>query len=310
MGGLALLRNRHRGEFGILMFHSFSQQTQANIEAICAHLTRHFEPVSLTQIVESLESGKALPKYAIAVTVDDGYRNFLQYAHPIFRRHRIPAVLYAVAGFSEGRLWLWPDRIDFGIRYSKHDAIHVHLVNGRALDLPLITDNDKNAAVVCLTEALLEVPDAARVAFLESFGGLCGVEIPVEPPPGKEPMSWGDLRAVASEGVEIGCHTETHPILSRLSGKVELEREILGAKLHLEERLGFPVRHFCYPNGKPADIDSAAMEIVRRSGYASAVTCSWGFNSADVNRLEIRRLPLDSTLDLRYGKEVMAGLHL
>ena len=72
-------------------------------------------------------------------------------------------------------------------------------------------------------------------------------------------MSWDELRAAASEGVEIGCHTETHPILSRLSNRLELEREIRGAKEHLEECLGFDVRHFCYPNGHPIDIGEAAI---------------------------------------------------
>src|SRR5580704_15959063 len=54
MGGLAVLRGRHRREFGVLMFHSFSERDAANVEAICAHIARHFEPVSLSTITDAL----------------------------------------------------------------------------------------------------------------------------------------------------------------------------------------------------------------------------------------------------------------
>ena len=127
MGGLAVLRSRHRREFGVLMFHSFSERNQINVEAICAHIVRHFEPVSLSAILDALDGLKALPDNAITVTVDDGYRNFLLHGHPIFRRNRIPATIYAVAGFSDGQLWLWPDQIEFGLRHSRQSSI-------RALD--------------------------------------------------------------------------------------------------------------------------------------------------------------------------------
>src|SRR5271163_4375494 len=89
MGGLAALRSRHRREFGVLAFHSFSERDQANVAAICSHIARYFEPVSLSAIVDALDGVKALPDNAITITVDDGYRNFLLHGHPIFRRNRI-----------------------------------------------------------------------------------------------------------------------------------------------------------------------------------------------------------------------------
>src|SRR5579872_770197 len=229
MGGLAILRNRHRREFGVLMFHSFSDGDRANVEAICAHITRHFEPVSLSAIVDALDGRGALPDNAVTITVDDGYRNFLLHGHPIFRRSRIPATLYPVAGFSDGRLWLWTDQIDFGLRQTTRSSIRATLGEGEPVELSLRTPEEKAAAIFRLTETLKEVSNDRRVAFLAEFGSLCGVEIPPHPPSGREAMNWDELRAVAAEGVEIGCHTDTHPILSRLSDQSELDAEIRGA---------------------------------------------------------------------------------
>ena len=105
-------------------------------------------------------------------------------------------------------------------------------------------------------------------------------------------MNWDELRAVASEGMEIGCHTETHPILSRLSNRLELVSEIRGAKERMEDRLGFNVRHFCYPNGRTMDVGEAAIRCVREAGFVSAVSCTFGLNTIEADRFQIHLYPL------------------
>jgi len=310
MGGLAILRGLHRRKFRVLMLHSFSDQDETNLEAICTHIVRYFTPVSLSAILDALDGVRSLPDDAITVTVDDGYRNFLLHGHPILRRYRIPTTLYGVGGFHDGQLWLWPDQIEFGLQHSKRSSIGMPLENGKPLDFALRTPAEKAEAIARLTERLKEVSNDRRVAFLAEFSKLCGVEIPSDPPAGREAMSWDELRAVASEGVEIGCHTETHPILSRLTDRTELEREIRGAKEHFEKRLGFAVRHFCYPNGRPIDIGETAIRCVKEAGFASAVCCTWGLNTAGVDPFQIQRIPFASNIKLRYGQELLVGLHM
>ena len=123
-------------------------------------------------------------------------------------------------------------------------------------------------------------------------------------------MNWDELRAVASEGMEIGCHTETHPILSRLSNRLELVSEIRGAKERMEDRLGFNVRHFCYPNGRTMDVGEAAIRCVREAGFVSAVSCTFGLNTIEADRFQIHRIPFDCNFDLHYCEELLAGLHM
>jgi len=264
----------------------------------------------LSAMVDALEGRKALPDNAIAITVDDGYRNFLLHGYPILRKNGIPATLYAVAGFSDGQLWLWTDQIEFGLRHATRSSIRAPLGDGDPLELSLRTSEEKAESIFRLTEALKEVSNDRRVAFLAEFGSLCGVDIPRHPPSGCEAMSWDELRAVAADGIEIGCHTQTHPILSRISKQADLETEIRGARQCMEDRLGFDVRHFCYPNGRPVDVGEAAMRCVREAGFASAVTCNYGLNTLEADRFQIRRVPFRSDLDLHYGEELLAGLHM
>jgi peptidoglycan/xylan/chitin deacetylase (PgdA/CDA1 family) len=309
MGGLSILRRANRRKFGILMFHSFRESDQANVDALCSHITRHFHPVSLSDIAAAIEDRKELPDNSITITIDDGYRNFLLHGHPVFRKHRIPTTLYVVAGFADGRLWLWPDQIEFALQHTSKDSIHTN-INGQALTLTLTKPEERMEAGHRLREVLKKVPNEQRIRFLDGFGDLCGVEIPAVPPADRAPMSWDELRAVASEGVEVGCHTATHPILSRVASPADLDREISGARQRIEERLGLPVRHFCYPNGRAIDIGDAAIRRVREAGFASAVTTIPGLNSIHAERLQIKRIPLDSSTDLQHGAESLVGLHV
>lgn len=309
MGGLALLRARHRRKFRVLMFHSFAETGRPGFDALCSHITRHFEPVALSTVVTAIKEQKELPDNAVTITVDDGYRDFLLHGHPIFRKHRIPVTIYAVAGFCDARLWLWPDQVAFGFTHSPKSSIQVSL-NGNKKEYSLATSQDRSLAIAELQEAIKEVPNAERLRFLDTLGALCGVPIPPQPPTDRAAMSWDELRSVATEGVEVGCHTDSHPILSKLADPLELDREIRGAKQQMEERLGFPVRHFCYPNGRPIDIGEAAIQCVREAGFDSAVTCTWGMNSITAEPHQIHRTPFDSAVEYHYGVELLAGLHL
>jgi peptidoglycan/xylan/chitin deacetylase (PgdA/CDA1 family) len=280
------------------------------VDAICAHVARYFEPVSLAAIEAAISGGPGLPDNAVAVTVDDGYRNFLLYGHPIFRRHNIPVSLFAVAGFSDGQLWLWPDQVRFALEQTCRTNLRAELTSDVTLNLDLSSANAKSVAWESLTQAMIGIPNELRVRFLAGLGALCAVEIPRTPPAGREAMGWDDLRAVASEGTDIGCHTYTHPILSRIASATQLEKETLGARQLMEERLGFRVNRFCYPNGTPADISGEAIDWVRKAGFTSAVCCTWGLNRNRIDRFQLRRVPFDADIDLRYGIELLCGLHM
>lgn len=68
---------------------------------------------------------------------------------------------------------------------------------------------------------------------------------------GREPLSFNDLQALSDE-FEIGSHTITHPLLTRIRFNLAKE-EIIESKIELEEMLGVSVTSFCYPRGYAND---------------------------------------------------------
>jgi hypothetical protein len=52
------------------------------------------------------------------------------------------------------------------------------------------------------------------------------------------------------------------------------------------------VKDFAYPFGQPADCGLAAEAILRRCGYRSAATTSWGVNAPGGNLYQLRRVQI------------------
>jgi peptidoglycan/xylan/chitin deacetylase (PgdA/CDA1 family) len=61
-----------------------------------------YRPVSLEDVRDHYVHGAPLPEGAVLITFDDGYRDNLEHALPILRRHGYPAVVFVPLGFLDG----------------------------------------------------------------------------------------------------------------------------------------------------------------------------------------------------------------
>src|ERR1035437_4452027 len=75
-GGIRVARWWNRHSLRILMYHRFA--SRASLEHQCAHIRHYYTPVTLDQAAQAFAEGKSLPANALAVTVDDGYRDFFE----------------------------------------------------------------------------------------------------------------------------------------------------------------------------------------------------------------------------------------
>lgn len=212
-----------------------------------------------------------------AVTVDDGYADFLQ-AWPVFKSYGIPVTVYLVSGFLDRELWLWMDEVQV-------------LAGDRGREL---------------CEQFKNLRNGDRLRALEELRRTS--PRPAAMPDRSLPMTWDDARSLAKEGVRFGAHTRSHPILTRLDDPRALDAEIAGSKARIEEQLDCPVVDFCYPNGTAADFDGRVIQSVRDAGFHSAVTTEPGLNAASTDRFLLRRIGADPWVSRDYFAELLAGV--
>ena len=290
-GALAAARWLKRGRLRILMYHRFHERR--DIERQCRHIRAHYTPVSLTQAAQWLESG-GWPSNALVVTVDDGYRDFYQVAYPVFREFGIPATVYLVTDFLDGREWLWLDRVRW-----------MFLNSPKVLG----TREQRLRAALEVNEKVKRLSNQERLAWLSALPGEMGVEPPQACPEQYAPMTWEQAREAAAHGMNFGAHTCSHPILSMLASERELTAEIAGSKLRMEEQLDKPVEHFCYPNGSLRDFTEAAVEVVRAASFRTATTTVPGMVMPAADAFRLNRIGVNPAYDDPYFAECVAGLH-
>lgn len=99
-------------------------------------------------------------------------------------------------------------------------------------------------------------------------------------------VSWDDLKRWVDAGMAVGSHGQTHERLDRMPPE-RARGEIVESKRLLEEKLGVPVKHFSYPQGKRAP---EVERMVAEAGYRAA----WGTKSAPDGQFARRRIRLSA----------------
>lgn len=292
-----------RGKLSILIYHQVleaadpmrpSEPTAKDFEWQMQLLRKFFSPLPLSEALERLQAG-TLPRNAVCVTFDDGYRNNLSIALPILTRYSIPATVYIASGFSCGQN-MFNDRIRHLFSDSKKSEVRVE----DELWLPASWE-DRRTLAASLIDKVKYRPVNERNSFIDD---LYALNQALEEP--SLMMSPGELRSLSEAGVEIGAHTQTHPILMRMEVPQQRE-ELWSCKETLESWIDKPVRHLAYPNGKyGVDFDEQTMRCAIELGYASAVTTDWGVSHTDVDPYKIPRFTPWDTSPLRF----QARLHL
>jgi peptidoglycan/xylan/chitin deacetylase (PgdA/CDA1 family) len=125
-------------------------------------------------------------------------------------------------------------------------------------------------------------------------------------PPGW--MDWDQVRSLAAQGFEIGCHTDTHIDMGTADAEtIRAELEVSGRKL--QEQLGRPSQLFAYPFGGPNNISERSLMLVREAGFVCCLSCVGGSNSTTANPFELNRIAMGQGLPIpqQFGFDLLLG---
>ncbi len=121
-------------------------------------------------------------------------------------------------------------------------------------------------------------------------------------------MDWDQLRSLASQGFEIGCHTDSHIDLGTANAETaRAELEI--SKRKLEDQLGRPARLFAYPFGGRENISARALDLVRETGFSCCLSCHGGINALTASEFDLNRIPIARGFESpdQFGFDLLFG---
>jgi peptidoglycan/xylan/chitin deacetylase (PgdA/CDA1 family) len=103
----------------ILRYHTVSdfRKHEVNVkkkafEKQMAFIARYQKSVSLKEALEALKNKEQLPKNAVVVTFDDGYKDNYTNAYAILRQFNAPAIIFLTAGYIGTNKILPHDKFD------------------------------------------------------------------------------------------------------------------------------------------------------------------------------------------------------
>lgn len=268
-------------------------------------LERGFDVVSLDEAHARMASGRASPRRFATFTFDDGYRDNIEIALPIFRRHGVPMTIYLSSDFCDGKGLAWWVTLENVLRESK--SIAVPFADGERR-LPLATVAEKYAAHNAIYPWLRAMPDASIHRHVNRWAEDAGID-PLAACRDLV-MTWDEVRAAAREPlVTFGAHTMTHAALAKCSAD-EARWQIAASIEHVEHELGRDCRHFAYPYGDAGSAGPREFEMCRSLGLHTAVTTRKGLIADNVtDRLTaLPRLSLNGDFqDERFVKVLLSG---
>ena len=242
-------------------------------------VSSHYRVVSMAEVLQAVKKGLRLPDRAVLITFDDACRDFAENAMPVLRRYRLPATLFvptAFPGHPERAFW-W-DRLYVAVT----NAQDMGIIQTPIGQLPVSTSAQRKQTFGQLRDYVKSLSHRAAMQWVDQF-----CEEVEAPPVGGTVLSWEELRKLAREGVTLGPHTRTHPMMNQIAD-TEVRKEAAGSWQDLRDQVGDTLPIFAYPSG---GYNREVLRILEEEKFQLAFTTQRGLNDfKHFDRLQIKRI--------------------
>jgi peptidoglycan/xylan/chitin deacetylase (PgdA/CDA1 family) len=296
------VRNMHETEYpnikGLLIKKFIGQ-----LNYIC----RNHTVISLEDYSEFLGGRKKIPSNPCILTFDDGFIDHYLNVFPLLKERKLPACFFPItqplsehivpsvhkAHFLLAKLGIAFFAEQFNATLNKEfpELAKDFFVDNRCKrenkyrwDDALTANLKYNIAAMPL-KAKAEILNQIFAKHFENERNFCE----------KLYMGWHEMREMVEAGMSFGGHSHTHPMLSKLIRKEQLN-EIEKSNKILSKGLGIKIKMFSYPYG---DFNETTIRILMNCRYVCGVTSDVGVNRGnDINPFLIKRM---DTNDLPFN---------
>lgn len=232
-------------------------------------VARKYQPVSVDDVLDAIDGKRSLPRDAVLVTVDDGYRDFGQIIFPLAIQYGIKPVVFIPTSFvGEGKFW-W-DKLYAALR--AYDEPEISTPFGQ---FSLGDDAQRKSAINEIRQGVKKLPFKDGMRFVDDlYQSFASAEAKA----GKDTLTWDELRELVRHGATVAAHTHTHPLLSRIPFEdacleIKLSQEII------QREIGYAPPLFAFPDGQPGFFNNELANFLRSEGFKLAFTTVEGSDS-------------------------------
>ena len=240
-----------------------------------------FEELALTDEIHTSKN-----KYA-TIMFDDGYKDNIEFAAPILKKHGVKASFYIVTNCINENIPTWTNILDYSFQNTSTQELHLNFdflpenvrsqsfndpaekINYAKKIKPLLKELSHNKRQLVLDEVMTQFKDVSIPQIM---------------------MNWDDLKILKAEGHYIGSHSVNHYMLGTITNQDEIKHELLQSAKEIEAQLGhFPIT-ISYPIGS---FNALTKTISKEVGYQIGLAVKQNVYSPSKDDLfEVSRIEL------------------
>jgi len=254
-------------------------------------LKSRYEFASLDDVLLRKNGALRPVRPKLLVCFDDGYASVLHLAAPILKSMNIPWAMFISPAFV-------------GNKVLPIDNIVSYIANLHGMN-PLTRAAGENIASShdFIGAYLSRMAPIDRRNLVENLAAKLGIDTSALAQKARLFLEEGEIRELASSGVEICNHTFDHVHCRSLDDR-EAEFQIGASAREVARMSGRPVRAFAYPYGALEDATPIARLAIEHSGHDCAFVVQNRTNSEETDQFALFRIDLGGMDDSRAALEL------
>jgi peptidoglycan/xylan/chitin deacetylase (PgdA/CDA1 family) len=191
---------------------------QPNISADVASFTRQMEylkrnynVISSSRLAAWLRGEEELSPHTALITFDDGYSDNYSVAYPILKKYELPATIFLATNYMNNNSPFPWDYAAYCFFLTEKTSAHLPAVGFASWK----DRADRERVMKRWVNRIKRFPDEERSRALKELSHLLGVVVPGNVFDGLY-LTWDQVRALAGNGIAMGAHTASHPIMTSI----------------------------------------------------------------------------------------------
>ena len=242
----------------------------------------------------------------VCVTFDDGYRDTMQFAHPILKKYEVPFAVYVATSFADriGEMW-W---LALEAVIARTDLVGLEMDGeDRWFDCSTVKEKREVYEYIYWWLRRLKTEDELRHVVRELSAHH---SVDIKAFCAELCMTWQEIAELAADPlVTIGAHTVNHVMLAKVTDAA-VRSELDNSRAVIEAALGTRPEHLAYPVGDPTSAGPREFKIAAELGFKTAVTTRPGviFKGHAKHLMALPRVSLNGEFQRpRYARVLVSG---
>ncbi len=251
IGNYLLYRNRKRGKVPVLVFHKIIPEYDRIwpgihpklFEEMILLLKKHYTILPLHYLHS--KPGADF-KNACFITFDDGYKDYLDYAYPILKRHTVHSTIFVLPYNLSNHGHIWTSTIIYFVKHYSFPEIRDFFLKHNQ-DIKYADKSDDFTLNLTITKHLCQLRQVERQVIIETLQKKFEQDNRIIE---TELLSFDELRKLDKEFVSIASHSLTHPSFILETDETFIDYEMGESKNSIERELNVEVSSFAFPFAK------------------------------------------------------------